>query len=102
MIRETLPDCGGQSSERAVSMYRMWHCFDCGLQFSMKTLEWPSLCPRCGIKPMESRDPRAAEALANPASPPTPPPDRNSKPKIRWPWKRTNAIAGQPPQRGLR
>lgn len=49
MIREMLPNCGGQSSERAVSMYRMWTCFDCGLEFSMKTRERPALCPRCGV-----------------------------------------------------
>ena len=47
VIRETLPDCGGQSSERAVTMYRMWACFDCGLEFTMKTRERPEVCPRC-------------------------------------------------------
>lgn len=33
--------------ERAISTYRLWRCFDCGLEFSMKTLECPKLCPRC-------------------------------------------------------
>jgi rubrerythrin len=47
MIREIIPDCGGQSSERAVTLYRMWQCWDCGLQFSMKTREPPTVCPRC-------------------------------------------------------
>lgn len=50
MIRECLPDCGGQQSERSVSMYRMWHCFDCGLEFTMKTRQWPQLCPRCKVQ----------------------------------------------------
>lgn len=49
MIREILPDCGGQESERSVSMYKMWHCFDCGLEFSMKTREKPKCCPRCKV-----------------------------------------------------
>jgi hypothetical protein len=49
MIREIIPDCGGQTSERSVTMYRMWHCFDCGLQFSMKTRQQPRLCPICRI-----------------------------------------------------
>lgn len=47
VIREILPYCGGQVLEHAVSMYRMWHCFDCGLEFTMKTRETPRLCPRC-------------------------------------------------------
>lgn len=49
MIREILPDCGGQVHEVARSMYKMWHCYDCGLEFSMKTMERPVLCPRCMI-----------------------------------------------------
>lgn len=48
MIRETLPDCGGQASERAVATYRMWHCFDCGLRFSMCSRTPPMMCPGCG------------------------------------------------------
>lgn len=47
MIREILPNCGGQAVERAVTQYRMWHCFDCGLEFSMKALTLPAVCPRC-------------------------------------------------------
>lgn len=47
MIREIIPDCGGQSSERAVTMYRMWHCFDCGLEFTLKSRTRPALCPGC-------------------------------------------------------
>jgi rubrerythrin len=50
MIREILPDVGGQTSERAISMYRMWHCFDCGLDFTMKTRERPVLCPICVVR----------------------------------------------------
>lgn len=50
MIREILPNCGGQVREVVLTMYRMWHCFDCGLEFSMKTREKPKLCPRCEKK----------------------------------------------------
>jgi predicted Zn-ribbon and HTH transcriptional regulator len=49
MIREIIPDCGGQVHEVAMSMYRMWHCFTCGLEFSMKTRERPKRCPRCEV-----------------------------------------------------
>lgn len=49
MIREILPYCGGQSSERAVGMYRTWHCFDCGLEFSLKSRQPPALCPNCKV-----------------------------------------------------
>ncbi len=44
MIRERIAIV---PEERAQPMYRLWHCFDCGLQFSMLTLELPRLCPRC-------------------------------------------------------
>lgn len=49
MIREILPNTGGNLSggERCLTMYRMWHCYECGLQFSMKTREEPKCCPRC-------------------------------------------------------
>jgi rubrerythrin len=49
MIREKIPIVGGQNGggERVLTMYRMWHCFDCGLQFSMLTREEPQICPRC-------------------------------------------------------
>lgn len=47
MIREKIPIV---PEERAISMYRMWHCFDCGLEFSMKTQQAPLLCPRCVVK----------------------------------------------------
>jgi predicted Zn-ribbon and HTH transcriptional regulator len=47
MIREILPECGGQAQEIIITTYRMWHCFDCGLRFSMLTRERPALCPRC-------------------------------------------------------
>ena len=52
MMREILPDTGGNltGGERSLSMYRMWHCFDCGLEFSMKTRQLPKLCPRCLLK----------------------------------------------------
>jgi len=52
MIREYIPIVGGPEGggERAMSMYRAWHCFDCGLDFSMKTLEQASCCPRCYVK----------------------------------------------------
>lgn len=52
MIREISPNVGSGGSdlnggERVLTMYRMWTCFDCGLEFSMKTREQPKLCPRC-------------------------------------------------------
>lgn len=49
MIREILPNTGGNLSggERCLTMYRMWHCYECGLEFSMKTREEPRNCPRC-------------------------------------------------------
>jgi hypothetical protein len=50
MIREILPNCGGQALEQALTTYRMWHCYDCGLEFSMKTLETAVACPRCLLK----------------------------------------------------
>jgi rubrerythrin len=47
MIREILPNCGSQTLEVVLTTYRMWHCWDCGLEFSMKTRERPKICPRC-------------------------------------------------------
>lgn len=47
MIREILTQCGGQVLEQARTMFRMWHCWECGLEFSMKCMERPTLCPRC-------------------------------------------------------
>ena len=44
MIRERIAVV---PEERAQSMYRLWHCFDCGLEFSMLTMELPLCCPRC-------------------------------------------------------
>lgn len=44
MIRERIVNV---PEERALTLYRFWHCFDCGLQFSMLTLELPAACPRC-------------------------------------------------------
>lgn len=44
MIRERIVNV---PEERVVTLYRLWHCFDCGLQFSMLTQELPSVCPRC-------------------------------------------------------
>jgi predicted Zn-ribbon and HTH transcriptional regulator len=49
MIREILPNCGGQELEQARSMFKMWHCMDCGLEFSCKMLSLPSICPRCRL-----------------------------------------------------
>lgn len=33
--------------ERCVTAWKLWYCYRCGLQFSMRTHERPSLCPRC-------------------------------------------------------
>lgn len=44
MIREIVANV---PEERVVTLYRFWHCFDCGLRFSMLTQERPKLCPRC-------------------------------------------------------
>lgn len=44
MIRERIAIV---PEERALPTYRFWHCFDCGLHFSMLTLELPTVCPRC-------------------------------------------------------
>lgn len=35
------------SFEQAATFYRLWTCRDCGLDFSMKTMELPKVCPRC-------------------------------------------------------
>ena len=40
MIRELIPIV---NEERALTMYRLWHCYNCGLDFSMKTRELPVL-----------------------------------------------------------
>jgi hypothetical protein len=50
MIRERIAVV---PEERAQPMYRLWHCFDCGLEFSMMTLELPRICPRC-VKPFDT------------------------------------------------
>lgn len=50
MIRETVPRAGDAvltGGERVLTAFRMWCCYDCGLEFSMKTLERPICCPRC-------------------------------------------------------
>jgi rubrerythrin len=44
LIRERVANV---PEERALTLYRLWHCVDCGLQFSMLSRELPTLCPRC-------------------------------------------------------
>lgn len=54
MIRERIANV---PEERSVTLYRFWHCIDCGLQFSMLTRELPKLCPRCCKGFNEFKDP---------------------------------------------